>query len=431
MVPSRKWTSLAIAAMVFLSGVGAARAAQSAGTWSGTVASVKGDDVALVGVPAHFRLAGSVTEMASGRSIAPQTLAPGTSVTLRVGERESDGRFRADRVVVEAKSPLSVTGAIGRVADDRRHIEVQGIEIEIDDHTGFSGSGSSGRLRSARDLRPGTTVSVSLVPTTAGTLRAADIRAAFSTAETGEDQELKGTVTNITDTVWTIDTKVFVITDQTVFEGEPGLGDFVEVKFHDDGTGVLVADRIQKEDDAPGIEVEFMGIVEAIGGASWTISGQVVGVDPSTQIIGNPQVGDSVEVEAHRATDGTLTAQKIQREDAAEQEVEFTGKVDIIGDTSWQISGQTVLVNGSTRIEGSPAVGDTVEVKATKAADGTLTATRIKKEDSANGGQGQNDDHGGNNGSAGSGSAGSGSSGNDDGGNHDAGDDQGGQTGGD
>jgi hypothetical protein len=317
MVPSRKWTSLAIATMVFVFGAAAARAAQSAGTWSGTVAAVKGDDIALVGVPAHFRLAGRVTEMASGRSLAPQTLAPGTSVTLRVGSREEDGRFRADRVVVESKSPLSVTGAIGRIADDRRHIEVQGVEIELDRSTGFSGSGSSGRLRSARDLRPGAVVSASLVPTTAGTLRAAEIRAASGTAEAGEDQELKGTVTDITDTAWTIDTKVLVITDQTVFEGEPGLGDFVEVKFHDDGTGTMVADRISKEDDAPGMEIEFMGIVEAIGDASWTISGSVMGVDSATQILGNPQVGNTVEVHANKAADGSLTASEIKLEDGA------------------------------------------------------------------------------------------------------------------
>jgi hypothetical protein len=313
MVPSRKWTSLAIAATVFLLGAAAARAAQSSGTWSGTVAAAKGDDVSLVGVPAHFRLAGSVTEMASGRSLAPQTLAPGTSVTLRVGEREADGRFRADRVVVESKSPLSVTGAIGRISDDRLHIEVQGVEIELDRSTGFSGSGSSGRLRSARDLRPGAVVSASLVPTTAGTL----IRAASATAEAGEDHEAKGVVTAVTDTAWTVDATVYTVTDQTMFEGDPGMGDLVEVKFHDDGTGTLVADRISKEDEAPGLEVEFMGIVEAIGDASWTISGQVVGIDTATQILGSPQVGSTVEVHASKAADGSLTAREIKLDDGA------------------------------------------------------------------------------------------------------------------
>jgi hypothetical protein len=409
-----------IAALVLSSAAAAARAAQDAGTWSGTVAAVTGDDLALIGVPAHFRLAGSVTEMASGRSLASQVLAPGTSVTLRVGDREADGRLRADNVVVQAKSPLSVTGAIGRISDDRRHIEVQGVEIELDHSTGFSGRGASGSLRSARDLRLGATVSAALVPTTSGTLRAADIRLSASSSGAAEDREQKGVVTAVSDTAWTIDATVFAITDQTVFEGDPAMGDFVEVKFHDDGSGGFVADRIEKEDPA-GAEVEFMGIVEAISATSWTISGQVVAIDPATtRILGSPAVGDSVEVDAVKATDGSLTAVTIKKEDAEGQEAEFTGKVEMIGSASWQISGKTVLVNSSTQLEGNPAVGDTVEVKAQQGADGTLTAMRIQKEDSGNGGGGNNG--GGNDGQSG-GSSNSGGSGHRGGGNDDGGND--------
>ncbi len=93
--------------------------------------------------------------------------------------------------------------------------------------------------------------------------------------EPGEDQELKGTVTAIADTVWTIDGKTFTITDQTLFEGDPQVGDFVEVKFHLDADGNRIADRIELEDENDD-EAEFMGIVEAIGASSWTISGRVV-----------------------------------------------------------------------------------------------------------------------------------------------------------
>lgn len=395
----KKRTVLAFAVLLLVSGASSARAAQNSGKWSGTVAAVSGDDLSLVGVRVHFRLAGGVTEMLSGRSIAAKDLAPGISVTLHVGAREADGRFPANRIIVRPKNPLTLTGTIDRIDNSRRHIEVHGVEIEIDAHTGFSGRSASGAIRSARDLRTGATVTATLVPTTAGTLRATAIQAASSESEPGEDQEFEGVVNVITDTAWTIDTRVFAITDQTVFEGEPGLGDFVEVKFHDDGAGGFVADRIEKE-DAPGVEVEFMGIVEAIGDSSWTISGQVVTVDASTQIIGSPQVGDNVEVEARRAADGSLTATKIKKEDTTEQEVEFTGTVESIGDASWQISGQTVLVNSSTEIIGNPQVGDTVEVKAIQAADGTLTATRIKKEDSGNGGgdSGDGDNNNDNNG---------------------------------
>ncbi|MGE5414653.1 MAG: DUF5666 domain-containing protein, partial [Syntrophomonadaceae bacterium] len=303
-------TSLATATLL-LSGAATARATQAAGTWSGTVAAAQGDDVALVGVPAHFRAAGSVTEVATGRSLTPSTLAPGTSVTLRVGDREADGRLRADRIEVRAKSPLTVTGAIASVADDRRHVEVEGVEIELDRSTGFSG-----RLRSSRDLAAGMSVAVALVPTTAGTLRASEVRLSAAEPEPGEDREIRGVVQAVGDASWTIDGTVLGITDQTVFEGDPAVGDVVEARFHADAAGNLLADRIEVEDAADAAEADFRGIVEAIGADSWTISGRVVGVNAATQILGAPVVGDEVEVHASTAADGSLTATAIQREDA-------------------------------------------------------------------------------------------------------------------
>ncbi len=387
--------------VVLLTG-GMVAAAPGTGQWSGTVASISGDGLVLVGVADRFRLAGGVTELLSGRSLPSRSLAPGSSVTLRVGPREADGRFRVDQVVVQPKNPLTLTGEINRVADDRRHVEVHGVQVEIDNHTAFSGHSGSGVARSARDLRAGMSARVALVPTVSGTLRASEVRVTSAADESDEDQEVKGTVTGISDTSWTIDAQVFAITDQTVFEGDPGVGDFVEVKFHLDADGNAVADRIEKQDEAPGDEVEFMGIVEAIGDSSWTISGHVVGTDASTQIIGSPVVGDNVEVHAVKAADGSLLATRIKREDVQEQEVEFSGVVQAIGDASWQIGDKTVNVNASTEIVGSPAVGDQVEVKALQAADGSLTATRIKKEDS--GGDGGNNEGGGDQGNNNSGS---------------------------
>ena len=354
MIPSRTRTSLVIAAVVaVLFGSTAARAAQSVGAWSGTVASVQGDDLALTGVSAHFRLAGSVTEMVSGRSLDAQRLAPGTSVTLRVGDRGADGRLRADHVVVESKSSLSVTGSIGQISDDRKHIEVQGVEIELDRHTSFSGRSASGSLRSARDLRSGTMIAATLVPTTAGTLRAAEIRPASGSDDTGEDQELKGVVTAVSDTAWTIDAKVFTVNDQTTFEGDPGVGDLVEVKFHDDATGASIADRIEADDDAAGAEVEFVGTVEAIGDTAWTISGQVVGIDTTTQILGAPVVGSTVEVHATKATDGSLLATEIKLEDANDQNDDHGGSN---GDGSNHDSGNDN--GGSTPGTGGSNSGD-------------------------------------------------------------------------
>ena len=307
-----------ILALMILSLAAAGAAAQLAPSaqWAGTVAAVSGDDLSLVGVGDHFRVAGSAIESLSGKPVPAANLAPGSSVMLRVGPREADGRFRADSLRVEAKSPMSLTGEITGISSDRRRLEVHGVEVELDDHTAFSGRAGAAIGRSARSLQVGLVVRVDLMPALAGVLRAGAVRFQNAAGEPNEDQELKGTVNAITDAAWTIDGRVFAITEDTVFEGDPQVGDFVEVKFHLDADGNAVADRIEKENDPnPDEGVEFTGIVEAIGDSSWTISGHVLAVNASTEIDGAPAVGDTVEVHAVTLADGTLRASRIQKED--------------------------------------------------------------------------------------------------------------------
>jgi len=307
-----------ILALMILSLAAAGAAAQLAPSaqWAGTVAAVSGDDLSLVGVGDHFRVAGSAIESLSGKPVPAANLAPGSSVMLRVGPREADGRFRADSLTVEAKSPMSLTGEITGISSDRRRLEVHGVEVELDDHTAFSGRAGAAIGRSARSLQVGLVVRVDLMPALAGVLRAGAVRFQNAAGEPNEDQELKGTVNAITDAAWTIEGRVFAITEDTVFEGDPQVGDFVEVKFHPEADGNAVADRIEKENDPnPDEGVEFTGIVEAIGDSSWTISGHVLAVNASTEIDGAPAVGDTVEVHAVTLADGTLRASRIQKED--------------------------------------------------------------------------------------------------------------------
>jgi hypothetical protein len=398
-------------------------AAPASSEWTGTVAAISGDDLSLIGIPVHFRIAGPVLVALSGRTVRSGDLAAGSAVTVTAAEREADGRMRATAVRVRAKNPFNLTGTVSRVADDRRHVEVEGVSIGLDDRTAFSGrNASGGSVRSAADLRAGMTVRVALTASSSGELRGVSLAASEPEPQSSDDQEIKGTVTSVSDTLWKVDGRDFVVDASTVFVGDPAVGDFVEVRFHSDGQGHDVADRIAKE-DANENEFELRGVVEAIGATSWTISGQVVLVNESTQIVGAPAVGDSVEAEGSKAPDGTLTAHKIQKEDAQDEtEVEFTGKVESISADTWTVAGRKLTVNDATQIEGDPEVGDTVEVKANQAADGSLTATRIHAED------GGNDDHGGNGGNGGNddppgddngGSSGSGSGG----GHHGAGGD--------
>jgi hypothetical protein len=68
--------------------------------------------------------------------------------------------------------------------------------------------------------------------------------------------------------------------------------------------------------EAPdGEEVKFEGVVESRSASSWVISGTVVHVDSNTEIRDDPQVGDTVKVEAVTQPNGQLLATKIEKED--------------------------------------------------------------------------------------------------------------------
>src|SRR5262245_16209122 len=103
MIPSKKFIPVLALALSFLLAAASEAsdaAASHRGRLSGTVAAIAGDDLALVGIAERFRLAGSVTELVSGRALSPRDIAPGSAVTLRIGSREADGRFRVDALAV-------------------------------------------------------------------------------------------------------------------------------------------------------------------------------------------------------------------------------------------------------------------------------------------------------------------------------------------
>jgi uncharacterized membrane protein YgcG len=61
--------------------------------------------------------------------------------------------------------------------------------------------------------------------------------------------------------------------------------------------------------------------------------------------------------------------------------VEFTGNVSAISLESWTIEGQTILVDGSTSIDGAIVVGDTVRVNAVVDSTGAVKASKIEASD--------------------------------------------------
>lgn len=59
-------------------------------------------------------------------------------------------------------------------------------------------------------------------------------------------------------------------------------------------------------------------------------------------------------------------------------ELEFVGEVEFISTDEWTIAGLSFVVNASTEIKGSPAVGDTVKIHASLTTEGSLLAREIE-----------------------------------------------------
>jgi hypothetical protein len=137
--------------------------------------------------------------------------------------------------------------------------------------------------------------------------------------------------------------------------------------------------------------MEFTGAVDSIGSNAWSIGGLVVGVTPSTEIQGDPAVGDLVKVHALVLDESTLVAREIQRAEgalgaevtpvatpAAGEEIEFFGAVVSIASDTWTVGDQTVAITSATEIKGTISIGDPVKVHAMVQPDLSLTASEIE-----------------------------------------------------
>jgi hypothetical protein len=160
---------------------------------------------------------------------------------------------------------------------------------------------------------------------------------------------------------------------------------------------------------------EFTGRVESMGTSSWTVGGTNFRVTPETEIEPGIGLAAPVLIRARQAPDGTWTAVKIEfarsgdgggfesppvtpmgtksggeggerpeaTSSSGEQpdKVSFTGTLQSSGGPVWMIGEKQVHVDSRTEIRGSPHVGDTVKVEASRQADGSLLAGKIEKQD--------------------------------------------------
>jgi translation initiation factor IF-1 len=192
--------------------------------------------------------------------------------------------------------------------------------------------------------------------------------------------EFRGVVEEILPNGYRVAGQTVIVTTTTRVEGAVEVGVFVKVK------GILQADgsvlALQIEVEAPPAEVEFKGVVEAILPDGYQIAGRTVIVTATTRIDGPIAVGTFVEVKGTLQPDGTILASRIHVEKPERKgaEIEFKGVVEEVLPNGYRVSGRTVVVTATTRIDGPIAVGTFVEVKGTLQPDGTILASRIHVE---------------------------------------------------
>jgi len=219
-------------------------------------------------------------------------------------------------------------------------------------------------------------VKVEGIPQPDGTILATRIRLR-------EEVKFTGLVEEILPDGYRVSGRTVVVTDFTKVKGPIAIGDWVEVKGFLQADGRILAREI-KVKKAPGpVRMEFKGVVEEVLPNGYRIAGITVVVTATTRIDGPIAVGDLVEVKGVLQADGTVLAFRIHVEKPERKgaEIEFKGVVEEILPNGYRVSGRTVVVTATTRIDGPIAVGDLVEVKGVLQADGTILASRIHVEE--------------------------------------------------
>jgi hypothetical protein len=265
-------------------------------TVSGFVTAVNGSTISLANGLVNVDVShATITNDHGGAA----TITPGSLIFAVLRTSNS---LEAVSVIVSNTPQVMLSGPVQSVNASAGTFQLLGLTIHTDANTSFGGDHNIRRLS---DIVANDIVAVqanasgsSLLATSI--LDFAPMRQIFPTL-------LHGTVKNIGTDSWVItdtrrgDTTV-IVNAQTKILGSPRVGDAVDVLANVDSANNFVAISIAL---SPVINsrFHFTGVVKQIGDKSWVI-GPAVGLGPdrivqvnsSTKIIGDPKVGDRVDV---------------------------------------------------------------------------------------------------------------------------------------
>lgn len=326
---------------------------------------------------AEIELKGMVEAiLPDGYQIAGRTVI--VTTTTRIEGPIAVGTF------VEVKGILQPDGSIlasriQREEEERPEIEFQGMVEEILPN-GYRIAGYTvivtTTTRIEGSITVGAFVKVEGIPQPDGTILATHIRLR-------EEVKFTGVVEAILSNGYQVSGRTVVVTDLTKVKDPVAVGDWVEVKGFLQGDGSILAREIKVKKAPKSIQVEFKGTVEEILPNGYRVSGITVVVTTTTRVDGPIAVGTFVEVKGVFRPDGSVLALRIhvERPEREKAEMEFKGTVEEILPNGYRVSGRTVVVTATTRVDGPIMVGTFVEVKGILQPDGTILALRIHVED--------------------------------------------------
>ncbi len=201
---------------------------------------------------------------------------------------------------------------------------------------------------------------------------------------------LDGEIQDVGSSSFSLLFRTILVDDHTVFSGYGAGGpvqDLSDLKPGMQATawvvvtsgGLLAKKVVAYGPTVPPPPVSFRGVVKVIGTDNWTIGDMTVGITAATKIVGDPQVGDTVDVVAivegppnpMMGMPSRLVAISIVKVipppnpvpgrtftfDGTVQSMPSTGTIGL-----WKIGDRPVMVTGLTKISGTPKVGSLVTV---------------------------------------------------------------------
>jgi hypothetical protein len=128
----------------------------------------------------------------------------------------------------------------------------------------------------------------------------------------------------------------------------------------------------------PALLVSGEGPLLRVSESLWTVAGESITIDPTTEVIGNPQIGNLVSFEGRQLADGTVLAEHLTVL-MPPQPGTFTlaGELENIASTGLVLEGKFVAIDPQTVVSTDVENGEAIVTSGVILADGSWLATSV------------------------------------------------------